>query len=616
MIRPWLILVTGVALVVAVVAVAVVLVAFFAALGLGDLFQPARKPLPMVTVETVYPGANPQMLADVVAAPIEQQVLGVEGMRYMMSRCDQDGRYTLRMFFEPGTDMSMAQVLVQNRTSLALPVLPEEIKRHGLTIRKDAAHPLLFVILYSPDGSLDSTYLTRYARLQMVDELARVAGVARVSIAGEQEPTLRVWLDPERLSARALTALDVVRALEQQNLRVAAPADEPFTVTMLGRLAGPEEIQEVILKAGADPIIRLKDVGRVELVADPKGSEAIFDGRSVALLAAYALPDADPTHVRAEVGERLEILRARFPAGLDVTTIFDFSSRNSGDYVTVDLDLPAGAALERTVQAAQRCEALVRQREGVAHVLCLCGPPFRDLTSEACLLVQLQPGGKRAKNRGETAAAIKALLAEEIRDALVRGRDPGGAPRRPLADYPLCLGVSGDNRETVRTQAERLRERLTRSPLLNDVHGGASTDAPQVRLEIDRTRAKALGVNEHDMLTTIQVAMGSMQVDTAQAFGRRWKLSLRVDEKAAERVEDLMQLKVRNNAGQMVPLRVMVTVRRGNEPQAIERLDAQPTLILRANLAPGVTIEQARKQIEADAADIAADCRLTWLPAN
>src|SRR6195256_5367829 len=177
---------------------------------------------PTVEVSTVYPGANAQVVADTVAAPIEQQVNGVEGMLYMSSQCTNDGAYTLTVTFRLGIDLNMAQVLVQNRVALAEPVLPDLVKRRGVTVKKKSPTVLMIVNLCSPDATRDNLYLSNYATIQIRDELARLPGVGDITYLGQRDYSMRVWLDPEKMSFRNLTASDVTRAIEEQNAQVAA----------------------------------------------------------------------------------------------------------------------------------------------------------------------------------------------------------------------------------------------------------------------------------------------------------------------------------------------------------------------------------------------------------
>src|SRR5437762_9528712 len=177
---------------------------------------------PTVEVSAYYPGANAQVVADTVAAPIEQQVNGVEGMLYMSSQCANDGTYTLTVTFQNGVDLNMAQVLVQNRVSLATPILPDLVKRRGVTVKKKSPNVLMIVNLYSPKQTRDNLYLSNYATIQLKDELSRLKGVGDITALGQRDYSMRLWLDPQKLSSLGLSTNEIVQAVQAQNQQVAA----------------------------------------------------------------------------------------------------------------------------------------------------------------------------------------------------------------------------------------------------------------------------------------------------------------------------------------------------------------------------------------------------------
>src|SRR3954462_4340392 len=236
---------------------------------------------PTVQVQTRYPGAGARTIIDTVALPIEQQVNGVEGMIYMQSMSTSDGTYTLVVTFKIGTDLNFAQVLVQNRVSAALSSLPDAVQKQGVNVQKQSTAILSFVTLVSPENKFDSLYLANYATIRLKDELARLPGVGNVLIFGAGQYSIRIWLDPEKLKARGLTAQDVTQALQQQSQQASAgqigapptPSGQPFqyTVTVQGRLADPNQFEDVIVKTDGGAITRVRDVGRVELGAQTYG---------------------------------------------------------------------------------------------------------------------------------------------------------------------------------------------------------------------------------------------------------------------------------------------------------------------------------------------------------
>src|SRR5262245_3334416 len=229
-------------------------------------------------VRCTYPGASAQDVSEAVASPIEQQVNGVENMMYMSSSCTNDGGYSLTVTFKQGVDLDMAQVLVQNRVSLAIPSLPDVIKQTGVTVRKRSPDPLMGYAVVSPKGRYDQTYLSNYVTRFIRDELSRVPGVADVTSLGQRDYSIRVWVNPNRLAARGLTAAELVQAIREQNNQVATgqvgqpPAvgarDFQITLHTLGRLEETEQFEEIVIKRMTDGrVVRLKDVARVELGA-------------------------------------------------------------------------------------------------------------------------------------------------------------------------------------------------------------------------------------------------------------------------------------------------------------------------------------------------------------
>lgn len=289
---------------------------------------------PTVQVSCTYPGANAKVVAETVAAPIEQQVNGVENMLYMSSSCTNDGAYNLTVTFKLGVNLDMAQVLVQNRVSMAMPTLPNEVKATGVTTKKKSPNIMLVVNLISPDGRYDQLYLSNYATIQVKDELARLEGVGDVNFLGQQDYSMRVWLDPERLASRNLTTGDVIKALQEQNVQVAAgqvgqppvktALDFQYTMSTLGRLTTPEEFGAIILKSGTEgEIIRIRDVARIELGAKNQDQSCRLDGKPSIGLSVFQLPGSNALATADLIRAKMAELKARFPSGLDYAIVYD-----------------------------------------------------------------------------------------------------------------------------------------------------------------------------------------------------------------------------------------------------------------------------------------------------
>ncbi len=297
---------------------------------------------PTVEISTSYPGADAKVVADTVATPIEQEVNGVENMIYMSSSSTSDGKMTLTVTFEVGTDLDMAQVLVQNRVAIAEPKLPEEVKRQGITTKKKSTSMTLALCVFSPDGKYDELFLSNYATKYIKDELSRVPGVGDVSVFGTSEYGMRIWLDPNKLAARGLTTSDILGAIREQNVQVAAgqigqPPTPPgqnfqYTITTTGRLANEEQFEDIIVKTGADgQIVRLKDVARIELGAESYNWFSQLNGKPCATIMVYQLPGANALNVADGVRKAVYGkdgkggLAEDFPEGLDCDVVYDFT---------------------------------------------------------------------------------------------------------------------------------------------------------------------------------------------------------------------------------------------------------------------------------------------------
>ena len=297
---------------------------------------------PTVQVSVVYPGASAQVVADTIAAPIEQQVNGVENMLFMSSTCDNTGLYNLTITFALNTDLNTALVAVQNRVNLAVPQLPKQVQKQGLMIKKKAPQILLSINFTSADGRYDDIFLSNYATIHIKDELFRLEGVGDITMMGQRDYAIRGWIDPQKLSSLGLSSNDVVSAIQQQNAPLAAgrlgqaPSPESnesqYPFNALGRLQNAEQFGNIIIKSipstEKDPntspkFVRLKDVGRVELGALRYDMSATVDGLPSVALAIFQLPGTNALDVAANIKKKMQKLAKNFPPGMEYSIVYD-----------------------------------------------------------------------------------------------------------------------------------------------------------------------------------------------------------------------------------------------------------------------------------------------------
>lgn len=311
----------------AVVAMVITIIGAVGYTGLGITQLPEITP-PTITVNASYPGASSQTVADTVAAPIEQEINGVEGMIYMASQSTSDGALSLTVTFDVGTDIDRAQVLVQNRVSAAERRLPDEVRRNGLTVRKRSPDLLLAVHLISPDKTYDQVYLSNYGLLTVRDKLMRLYGVADVLLFGVREYSMRIWLDPERIAVRDLTAEQVLDALRAQNVQVAGGAlGEPpvdyknafqISLQMKGRLKTADEFENIIVKSGADGrVVRVKDIARVELGALSYAQQGYADRYPAVIVIVDQQPGSNAVAATQGIKDAMAEMAKSFPKGLE-----------------------------------------------------------------------------------------------------------------------------------------------------------------------------------------------------------------------------------------------------------------------------------------------------------
>jgi HAE1 family hydrophobic/amphiphilic exporter-1 len=317
----------------AVIAIVISLVGFIAYLGLPVAQYPEIVP-PTIVVRASYPGANAETVAATVATPLEQQINGVENMLYMSSYATSDGNMSLTITFKLGTDLDQAQVLVQNRVAIAQPRLPEEVSRLGVTTLKSSPDLMMVIHMFSPDDTYDQLYVSNYARNNIRDDLLRLEGVGDLTIFGERQYSIRVWLDPDKLATLGLTSSDVVKAIQAQNVQVSSGAlgQEPIssdaafqiTVNTQGRFQDAAQFRRVIVRSTEDgKLTRLGDVARVELGAQDYVTNSYLDGKPAVAMVIFQRPNTNALASAAEIIAKMEELKQAFPPGLQYTIVYN-----------------------------------------------------------------------------------------------------------------------------------------------------------------------------------------------------------------------------------------------------------------------------------------------------
>jgi len=455
-----------------------------------------------------------------------------------------------------------------------------------------------------------------------------VPGVGRVSLVGQRDYAVRIWLDPDRLTAYRLTVKDVQEALRKAKVEVEVGRgtrgkEPPSFIVSPGQLRAPEKLTNLVLSKGSGSPVHLHDVARLELGARDAESSASLDGKPAVAVVVDVAPMARPREVSAALKQTLQKLGKRFPKGISAGALFDFAPNREAldrsdtpDYLLTAISPPEGTSPEQAARAVQRCAELLRKTRGVQRVLCLSGGElFESCRDRPCVLAALAPAGKGRDSKEQILTEARRQLGEVpgIR-VNVRPLSAGGLP---LGASPVALAVSGPDPARVKQVALKLAERLQRSTSVTDLWGSALARRKRILVEVDRTRAATLGVSLSDVVLTVETYLGRVRADDLKPRARTWRLH--APGHLADRAKDLRQLQVRNSKAEMVPLGALVSLSAGQRAAAVYRLDGQPAEKITADLPPKVSLQAARQLCEKEAEAVRKDMRLppayriTWL---
>ncbi len=572
-------------------------------LGAGGLINSIRaadaQEPPTLTVEAQYPGMPASVVEERVAGPLEQRINGVEHLLQLRSRSGRDGSHSLEISFERGTDPDRAQKLVQNRVNDAMPLLPEEVRRLGVSLRKTPSVLVMLVTLSSSDGSIDSHDLNNFAAVLIRPQLALVPGVAEVSLHGGDVMAARVLLDPQKLAAHKLAVPDVKRAIEQQALEATSGprGGFQFTPAARGGLTRPDQLAPIVIRSDPEgPAIRIEDVKSDIRLGEDRVGFATFDGKPVAVLAVYASAWADPREVSAALRDRSRELREVAPPFVELSTGFEFTAparAAASGYLLLDVDLPPAAPKESPREILARTDQSLRKTPGVRHVLALSGQPFDRDRDQPCLVVGLGQVDGTPVDRDRILREIRTRFNATEKSASIRTRDLSGYARSRSFAYPIEFAIYGFDRKPLRELVDKVVARMAREPGLTDARAGPR-QVPTYAVDIDRAKMASLGLALPDVSASLQAVFGSVQAGNLQAVGREWPILLKIDPAGRGEVERLIRTNLRTARGELISLSEVAAVHLENEPAYLERLNIFPVIVITAGLDGDLSLAEAR----------------------
>jgi multidrug efflux pump subunit AcrB len=538
----------------------------------------ADPPAGVIRVTATYPGADAQTVDETVIAPLFTRIIGVEGVTRIESESQKDGTGTVTIYFEPKTDLNLAQAEVQNRANLALPVIPAPCRNLGMSVQKLPASPSVFwVALTSADNKHDAAFLANYATIYFKDELSRVPGVVDVRIGGVGELGIRVLVKPDRLRAYNVSVGDVVDQLRRQNVEVAAGGMiGGRAVAGSGRLTKPAEFANVILKATrAGELLRVRDVAKVELGHATGGSAgsglARVNGKPAALIAVTAWPG------RVTADKLLKVDAAdELPPGMSFEVVADLAADR---LLEVEVRVPDPMLLEQKVE---RATELIRGLTGKPDTVAFAKNRRSDA---ATILVRLPAKG------GPTVTDVKKTL-DALPNAAVRvGVVQSGAEAFPVR-VALTGPLEGDD-ETLHEVTDRFVARLLKEPGVAEPGVYPERLEQHLAVKIDRDKCAQALVELDDVFTTLQASLGGVHATNTSVFGRMLPVTVQAAPEYARMIEDLEMLFVRNATGDMVPLAKFTTLKKTLAPPAIVRVNGRRAVIITAAPAAGKTPAEA-----------------------
>lgn len=545
-------------------------------LQLRPLLTRSAEARPMLRISARYHGANAQIIEDTIALPIEAQLAGMEGVESVESICGDDGTLRIMLYLRPGSDLAIVRVVALNRLALAEPMLPEVVKRRGISVTNGSPVPALWLFVTSPGGHWNQASLRHIAQTELVAQLRTVPGFAGATVGWNDGPDLHLAIDPEKLKAHDLTENDIEQVgLEQ--------ADE-----LLARGLGIEQVMEKVI--GADKqgrMVRLKDVAELAAARAVTADWASWHGQSAVTIGVHG---QNPGALLASVRDHLPELQQQLKDGMSVGLVpGPFVPGEDG--LLIEGRLPSGASVQRIIntvdQIARQIDHLPDARVESLAPAALTLPCERPAAFR--LYIAPRPAGERSATAADIRAQARRILAE-MPDMVGRVLRPDSLTRPPRLRRPVVLSITGPGLEETTKLADAIHQRLIASEAVTDVWADYPRQVTSTLLSVDREKASQLGVRVKEVMDALQIFGAAAKWPDDPRAPRVQMVRLK-----RTNAEAIAQLKVRNDKGEMVPLRALANVHDVTGPEFIRRIDGVRCFLITANPAPGRGIEEARR---------------------